>query len=75
MNNLPPKYVPGTPLEAPPRDLEGSPASEKPFLSHKIHNFGERKLKFGMQVVERLINCMLERFHTLGALGPSRGSP
>ena len=75
MNNLPPKYVPRTPLERPPRVLKGSLASEKPPIGHKIHIFGERKLKFGMQAVERLIKCMPERFHTIGALGPSKGGP
>ena len=59
MNNLPPKYVPGTPLERPPRVLKGSLASEKPPIGHKIHIFGERKLKF-----ERLIHYIPERFHT-----------
>ena len=58
-----------------PRGLKGSPVSEKQPLGHEIHIIGDRKLKLGMQVVERLLNCMPERFHTLGSLGPPRGTP
>jgi len=41
MNNMPPKYVPGTPLK-------GSPVSEKQPLGLKIYIIGNRKLKLGM---------------------------
>lgn len=44
-------------------------------LGRKIHIFGDRKLKFGILAVERLTNCMPERFHTLGAPGSPGASP
>ena len=46
----------------------------KSSLGHKIHIFRDGKLKFGVQAVQCLKNRMPERFHTLGALGPPRGS-
>ena len=58
-----------------PRGLKGSPVSGKQPLGLKIHIIGDRKLKLGMQVVERLLNCMPERFHTLGSLGPPGAHP
>ena len=58
-----------------PRGLKGSPVSEKQPLGHEIHIIGDRKLKLGMQVVERLLNCMQERFHTLGSQGPPGAPP
>ena len=125
MNNLPPKYVPGTPLEGPlgtsrgpqhhqnhpqatkstflkigqknlackqlkdlssvcqrdskPQGLQAplgaAPRGSKITHGHKIHIFEDRTMKFGIQAVERLMNCILERFHSLGALCLPRGSP
>ena len=76
INEQPPtKICAWNPPGGAPIALKGSPASKKPPLSHKIHIFRERKLKFGMQAVERLIKCMPERFHTIGALGPLKGGP
>ena len=57
-------------LELPQGQSLGSLGVPKPPLGHKILIFGGRKLKFDTQVVERLMNCMLERFHTSGVLPP-----
>ena len=59
--------VSGVPQGQPLRVLKSS-------LGHKIHIFRDGKLKFGVQAVQCLKNRMPERFHTLGALGPPRGS-
>ena len=44
-------------------------------LGCKILIFGDRKLKFGMLAVKRLINSKSERFHTFGAPGSPRDIP
>ncbi len=44
-------------------------------LGHEIHIFEDGTMKFGIQAVEWLNNCILERFHSLGGLGPPWGSP
>ena len=60
-------FVSGVPEGQPLRVLKSS-------LGHKIHIFRDRKLRFGVQAVQCLKNRMPERFHTLGAMGPPRGS-
>ncbi len=76
INKRPPtKICARNPPRGAPKVLKGSPVSEKQPLGHKIHIIGDRKLKLGMQAVKRLLNCMLERFYTLGPLGAPRGIP
>ena len=49
---------------------KGSPLGVlKPPLGHKIHIFGDRQLKFGMQALEWLKSHMLGGPHAIGAQG------
>ena len=76
INEQPPtKKCARNPPRGAPRELRGSPVSEKQPFGHKIHIIGDRKLKLSMQVVEGLLNSMSERFYTLGSLGPPGAHP